>query len=134
MGNKENISKNNAPVHIECKIMKNVLASAAEAEVGAIFLNCQQGEILRTTLHELGHIQPSTPVITDNTTANGIFNKEIKQRRTKAMDMRFIWILDRSTQKHFSVLWRPGKINLADYFTKHHSTVHHKRMRNTYVT
>ena len=114
--------------------MKNVLASAAEAEVGAIFLNCQQGEILRITLHELGHIQPSTPVITDNTTANGIFNKEIKQRRTKAMDMRFNWILDRSTQKHFNVLWKPGKINLADYFTKHHSTVHRKRMRNIYVT
>ena len=106
MGNKENISKNNAPVHIECKILKNVLASAAEAEVGAIFLNYQQREILRTTLHELGHIQPSTPVITDNTTANGIFNKEIKQRRTKAMDMRFNWILDRSTQKHFNVLWK----------------------------
>ena len=33
----------NAPVHVECNIMKNVLASAAEAEIGAIFLNCQLG-------------------------------------------------------------------------------------------
>ena len=47
----------NAPVHVECKIMKNVLASATEAEIGVLFLNCQQAEILRTTLSELGHPQ-----------------------------------------------------------------------------
>ena len=39
----------NAPVHTECKIMKHVLSSAIEAEIGVIFLNCQQAEILHTT-------------------------------------------------------------------------------------
>jgi len=124
----------NAPIHVECRIMKHVLSSATEAEIGAIFLNCQQAEILRTTLEELGHPQITTPIITDNATANNIINGNAKQRRTKAMDMRYNWILDRQVQKHFRVFWQPGKENLADYFTKHHSTVHHKRMRAIYVT
>ena len=124
----------NAPVHVECKIMKNVLASATEAEIGALFLNCQQADILRTTLEELGHPQQVTDIITDNLTANNIINGSAKQRRTKAMDMRYNWIVDRQTRKHFLVSWRPGKENLADYYTKHHSTVHHKRLRSTYLT
>ena len=124
----------NVPVHVECKIMKNVLASAMEAEIGALFLNCQQAEILRTTLGELGHPQPVTNIITDNKTANNIINGDAKQRRTKAMDMRYNWVLDRQTRLHFLVSWRPGKENLADYYTKHHSTVHHKRLRSIYLT
>ena len=124
----------NAPIHIECRIMKHVLSSATEAEIGAIFLNCQQAEILRTTLEELGHPQITTPIITDNATANNIINGNAKQRCKKAMDMRYNWILDRQVQKHFRIFWQPGKENLADYFTKHHSIVHHKRMRAVYVT
>lgn len=124
----------NAPIHVECRIMKNVLSSATEAEIGAIFLNCQQAEIVRTTLEEMGHQQDTTPIVTDNATANNIINGTAKQKRTKAMDMRYNWVLDRQTRKHFRVIWKPGKENLADYYTKHHSTVHHKRMRATYVT
>ena len=124
----------NAPVHTECKIMKHVLSSATEAEIGAIFLNCQQAEILRTTLQELGHPQCTTTIVTDNATANNIINGNAKQKRTKAMDMRYNWILDRQVQRHFHVIWKPGKENFADYFTKHHSTVHHKRVRTLYVT
>ena len=124
----------NAPVHTECKIMKHVLSSATEAEIGAIFLNCQQAEILRTTLQELGHPQYTTTIVTDNATENNIINGNAKQKRTKAMDMRYNWILDKQVQRHFHVIWKPGKENLADYFTKHHSTVHHKRVRTLYVT
>jgi len=125
----------NAPVHVECKIMKNVLASAMEAEMGVLFLNCQQAKILRTTLTELGHPQSATNIVTYNETANNnIINGNSKQRRTKAMDMTFNWVVDRQTRSHFRVTWRPGKGNLADYFTKHHSTVHHKRLHTTYLT
>ena len=82
----------------------------------------------------MGHAQSSTPVITDNTTANGIFNHAVKQRRTKAMDMRFNWIIDRQAQNNVSVQWKPGSFNQVDYFTKHHSAVHHIRVRPTYAT
>jgi hypothetical protein len=55
----------------------NVVASAAES-VGACFQNAQSGEPLRVTLNELGHIQPATPLRTDNSTAFGILNETIK--------------------------------------------------------
>jgi hypothetical protein len=106
----------------------NVVAYAAESEVGACFHNAQSGAPLRVTLTELGHIQPPTPLRTDNSTAFGILNETIKQKRSKAMDMRYHWLTDRVRQKQFSVYWRPGCENLGDYHTKHHSAQHHKDM------
>jgi trehalose utilization protein len=45
------------------------------------------------------------------------------------MDMRYHWLTDRVRQKQFDVYWRPGRENLGDYHTKHHSARHHKYMR-----
>jgi hypothetical protein len=45
------------------------------------------------------------------------------------MDMRYHWITDRVRQKQFEVYWQPGRENLVDYHTKHHSAQHHKDMR-----
>jgi hypothetical protein len=49
------------------------------------------------------------------------------------MDMRFYWVQDRVKQQQFHVYWRPGRTNLADYFTKHHSSAHHRQERATYL-
>jgi hypothetical protein len=62
-------------------VIKNVVASAAESEVGACFHNTQSGAPLRATLTELGHTQPPTPLRTDKSTALGILNETIKQKR-----------------------------------------------------
>jgi hypothetical protein len=43
-------------------VIKNVVASAAESEVGACFHNAHSGAPLRVTLTELGHTQPPTPL------------------------------------------------------------------------
>ncbi len=43
-----------------CAILRFVIASAAEAELGALFLNCKQATIFRLTLKEMGHPQPPT--------------------------------------------------------------------------
>jgi hypothetical protein len=110
-------------------VIKNLVASAAESEVGACFDNAQSGAPLRITLAELGHTQPPTPLRTNNSTAFGILNETIKQKRSKAMDMRYHWLTDRVSQKKIDVYWRPGRENLGDYHTKHHSTQHHKDMR-----
>jgi hypothetical protein len=115
------------------KVLKQVMSSAAEAEIGAVFINAKEGAVLRTTLEELGHKQPPTPMETDNTTATGYSYGTIKQKRTKAIDMRFYWIRDRVKQGQFHVYWGPGFQNLADYFTKHHSPAHHKIMRDMYI-
>jgi hypothetical protein len=110
-------------------VIKNMVASAAESEVGECFHNAQSGAPLRVTLTELGHTQPPTPLQTDNSTALGILNETIKYKRSKAMDMRYHWLIDRVRQKQFDVYWRPGRENLGDYHTKHHSAQHHQDMR-----
>jgi hypothetical protein len=111
-------------------VIKNVVASAAESEVRACFHNAQSGAPLRVTLTELGHKQPPTPMRTDNSTALGILNETIKHKRSKAMDMRYHWLTDRVRQQQFDIYWRPGRENLGDYHTKHHSAQHHKDMRH----
>jgi hypothetical protein len=77
----------------------------------------------------LANPQPPTAIKTDNSTAYGIANGTVKQKRSKAIDMRFYWIVDRVRQKQFYVYWAPGASNKADYFTKHHPTAHHRDMR-----
>jgi hypothetical protein len=111
-------------------VIKNVVASDAESEVGACFHNAKSGAPHRVTLTELGHTQPPTPLRTDNSTAYGIVNETIKQKQSKAMDMRYHWQTDRVCKKQFDVYWRPGRENLVDYHTKHHSAQHHKDMRH----
>jgi hypothetical protein len=59
-------------------VIKNVMASAAESEVGAFFQNAQTAAPLRTTLLELGHKQLETTLRTDNSTAYGILNETIQ--------------------------------------------------------
>jgi hypothetical protein len=55
-------------------VIKNVVTSAAELEVGACFHSTQSGAPLRVTLTELGHTQPPMPLRTDNSTVYGIVN------------------------------------------------------------
>eukprot|EP00957_Ditylum_brightwellii_P197593 15053736-Ditylum_brightwellii.AAC.1 len=95
--NLANVPTNRA-IHNECSTIRNVMGLAAEAEVGGLYANCQRGEEFRTAFTEMGHPQPATIVITDNSTVNGIVNGRVKQRRTRAMDMRFYWIKDRIKQ------------------------------------
>jgi hypothetical protein len=64
-------------------IIKNMVASAAESEVGACFQNAQSGAPIRITLIEWGHKQPATPLQTNNSTAFRILNETIKQKRSK---------------------------------------------------
>ena len=107
------------------------MASAAEAEICASFLAAQESIPIITCLEELGHPQPPTPIQVYNTTAVGFVNRTIKQKRSKAIDMRFYWLQDRCEQGQFHIYWAPGVENLADYHTKHHPPSHHKKMRNT---
>jgi hypothetical protein len=86
----------NGPVHVNTTILKSVMASAAEAELGAVFYNAKDAAMLRTILEELGHPQAATPIPIDNMCTSGIANDTVKQRRSKAIDMRFYWVKDRT--------------------------------------
>ena len=64
---------------------KNVVASAAEAELGVLFLNAKEGKILRIAMYELGHKQPPISMHCDNVTATGIANDTIKKQQSRSM-------------------------------------------------
>ncbi len=71
------------------QLIKAIMSSAAEAELGALYINAHKAVPQWRTLEEMGHKQPPTPMKTNNTTAVGIENNNIQPKRTKAMDMRF---------------------------------------------
>jgi hypothetical protein len=126
--------RDNGAVHTVAKITKAVMSSAAEAELGGLFINAKTAVLIQTTLEELGHKQPPTPIQTDNSAACGVANNEIQPKATKAMDMRFYWLKDREARKQFKIYWCAGKLNRGDYVTKHHPPVHHQTIRPTILT
>jgi hypothetical protein len=123
----------NGAILTPCHILRAVVSSAAEAELGGLFYNGKEACPIRITLEELGHPQPPTVLVTDNSTATGIVNDTVKQKRSKAINMRFYWTRDRVRQGMFHVIWRKGKLNKADYFTKHHPAKHHQQIRSVYI-
>ena len=64
------------------------MASAVEAELGALYLNTKEAVYLRQNLIEMGHPQPQTLIQTDNPTAEGVTNKKYSQNEPKQ------WICD----------------------------------------
>ena len=123
----------NGPVYVLAKIINAVMGSAAETEVGGLYMNALELSPMRTTLEQLDHPQPPTPIQTDNSTADGIINVTIKQKQSKAINKQFYWLQDRVEQGEFRVFWAPGKDNLADYYTKYHSPATHRRLRPIYT-
>ena len=79
---------NNGAVLTIAQIIKNIMSSAAEAELGALFINCREAVPARHTLEEMGHKQPPTPMQTDNTTALGVVTNNIASKHLKSMDMK----------------------------------------------
>jgi hypothetical protein len=122
----------NGAILVLCQILKEIMASASEAELAALFHNCREACPISVTLEELEHPQPAIPVKTDNSTAAGITNDTVKQKRSKAIDMRFYWVRDRVRQGQFNVFWAPGAENDGDYYTKHFPGSRHKAVRPSY--
>ena len=99
-----NITKHpklNGAILVECKTLRHVVSSAAEAEVAGIFHNAGMAIPLRRFLEALNHAQPPTPIKTDNSTATGFIYDNIHQWCSKSCDMRYYWVRDRQTQQQF---------------------------------
>ncbi len=90
------------------------MSSAAEAKLGALYINACKVVPMHQLLTEMGHKQPKTPIQTDNTTAFRVINNNIQPQRTKAMDMHFYWLCCRNSQWRFRYFWAPGSNNLAN--------------------
>ena len=133
------IPKDEQPIHLNseiltlCTSLECVAVSAAKAELVALFFNAQEAKIMALTLLEIDHPQPTIPIQCDNTTAVGIVNNTVKRQRSRAMEMRYFWLLDGKVQRRFAVYYHPGQENLGDYQTKHHIGTHHTRARPFYL-
>ena len=124
----------NGPIWIECRTLPLVASSAAEVEIGALFINTQRIIPIRLMLEEIGHPQPGpTPLKTDNSTAIGFCHKTIKHKKSKAWDMRYHWLREKELQKHIKIYWDKGSNNHADYFTKHFPAKYHQEIRPNYI-
>jgi hypothetical protein len=110
------------------------MSSATEAELAGLYIMAREAVYIRIILKELGHKQPPTPLQTDNAMADAVINGKIQPKQTKAMDMRFHWVQDRECQRQFRIYWRPGKMNYADYWTKHHPESHHRNIHKKFLT
>ena len=69
-------------MHVECSIMRNVMASATEAELGGLFEKCQKAKATRTPLNRNG------PPTTTNTGGNEKYRgKNHRQRNGKTKNI-----------------------------------------------
>eukprot|EP00957_Ditylum_brightwellii_P172475 13131345-Ditylum_brightwellii.AAC.1 len=93
-----NHAPNNAPVHTECKALKNVVCSAAEAECGGLFHNSRLAIMIRGLLHQMDHPQAPTKIKTDNSTANSFVHSSMRVKRSKSWDMRFHWLREEAVK------------------------------------
>jgi hypothetical protein len=102
--------KNDAVLNI-LHIILAVMSSAAEAELGALFINSKTALSMRQMLTELGHPQPGTPMQTNNATAHPLLTIKIFPKALKAMEMQFQWLRCRNAQGQFCYYWRPDTQN-----------------------
>ncbi len=114
-------------------ILHFVVASAAEAKLSALFLNCKEGMIFHHTLEELGHLQSKTQVHCNNATAVGIVNNTVKCKQLRLMEMRYFYVCNKVAQDAYDIKWYPGQENLADYQSKHHTGTHHQNVCPWYL-
>jgi hypothetical protein len=86
-----------------CTILRFVVALAAEAELGTLFLNCKEGIIFQLILEKLGHPQQRTPVHCNNATTIGIANNTVKRQRSQSMEMKYFLLGDKVAQDAYII-------------------------------
>ena len=99
-------NKQNGLVDVLCQTIKNVVASASEAETGGIYLSAIHCLPIQIACIELVHPQPpnGTPFKTNNSTAHGFLTSNVRSNPYKSFDMRYWWIKDRIKQEMFDLI------------------------------
>jgi hypothetical protein len=128
------VPPNNRAILNIAHIIRHVMSSATESELAGLYIMACKAVYIRIILEELGHVQPPTPLHTNNAMADGIINGKVQPKQTKAMDMRFHWLCNQECQQQFCIYWQPGKLNYDNYWTKHHPETHHRNMQKKILT
>ena len=93
------------------KIIKNVMTSAADAEIRALFINLRQAIPAQTTVEEMGHTLPPTPIQIDNTTSLFFVMKNLQPKATNSTDMQHWFMRDLQDRNKLRYYWGSGKYN-----------------------
>ena len=72
--------KRNGPIHTECKIIRNIVSSEAEAETCGTFNNRKKAIDMRPAIINLDHKQPATTLKTDNYTTEEFVDLVMKPK------------------------------------------------------
>ena len=73
------ITPENGPLYAGYSIMRNVMSSETESELGGLFENYQKSTYIWDNLAEMGHPQQPTPVSNENTSESSIMNLTAKK-------------------------------------------------------
>ncbi len=87
MAGNEDIHINNGVVLSILQIIRAVVSLAAEAELGALFINAKTAVSMQCALKEMEHPQTCTPIQTNNLTAHALLTNKIMPKALK-VDMR----------------------------------------------
>ncbi len=101
MAGKDKFPINNGAVLNISQIIRAVMSSTAEAELGALFINAKTA----VSMQQIGHPQPPPPMQTDNATAHTLLTNKNLPKALKAMDMRFHWLQCRDAQGQLRYYW-----------------------------
>ena len=85
----------NGPISCGSWMIDCVCASVAEAEIAGGFPIAQAATHHRRILSDRGYPQPPTLLRMDNTVELGLASGQMNAKRSKSMDMRFFWLVDR---------------------------------------
>ena len=99
--------------------MINVMVSATGTELGGLFENFHKVTYIWTSLAEMVHSQPPTPVEVENTVSNSIVNEMAKQKNIQSNRHEILLSTRNNTKKSLPQILGRGEKNLADYVTKH---------------
>ncbi len=80
LSNNDQLPPNNGSIMTNATIIKALMSLAAEAELGALFLNAKEVVYLRQILTKMGHPQPRTLIQTNNTMTEGAINNKIQPK------------------------------------------------------
>ena len=80
LSNETTIPQNNGAILNIAHIIKHVMTSATESDLADLYIMAREAVYIIIVLEEMGHKQPPTPLQTDNTMADAVYNGMIKPK------------------------------------------------------
>eukprot|EP00804_Cyclotella_cryptica_P013342 CCRYP_005117-RB/>CCRYP_005117-RB protein AED:0.50 eAED:0.42 QI:0/0/0/1/0/0/2/0/190 len=124
----DEVPRNNRAVLTLAQIIKSVMSSATETELGALYINAREAIPIRHLLEELGHTQPPTPIQIDNSTELDVVSNIIQTQMNQGHGHE-IPLVTLST--HIGTQEQQTWPTMSK---KHHAPIHHRTIHALYLT